>query len=74
MAFKPPIPEDSPFTLHNIPFGIISTDSDAKKRCAAALGHCAIDLSLLWKERGDDGLELTQSLYDIFSQVSDMTI
>jgi fumarylacetoacetase len=74
MAFKLSIPEDSPFTLHNIPFGVISTDSDPKRRCATALGHYAIELSLLWKDRKDDGLELTQSLYDIFSQVSDMII
>lgn len=74
MAFKAPIPEDSPFTLQNIPFGVISTDSNPKRRCATALGDYAIELTLLWKDRKDDGLGLTQSLYDIFSQVSDMIL
>lgn len=68
MVFKPPIPDDSPFTLYNIPFGVISTDSNPKRRCATAIGHYAVDLSLLWKDRND------QSLFDIFSQVSDMIL
>ncbi|KAB8205720.1 hypothetical protein BDV34DRAFT_195091 [Aspergillus parasiticus] len=68
MPSEPIIPPDSPFTLHNIPFGVISTTSDPKPRCATALGHHAIDLSLLWKDKDD--LEPNQSLYDIFSQPS----
>ncbi|KAE8335101.1 hypothetical protein BDV24DRAFT_171551 [Aspergillus arachidicola] len=71
MPSEPIIPPDSPFTLHNIPFGVISTTSDPKPRCATALGHHAIDLSLLWKDKDD--LEPNQSLYDIFSQCAPLT-
>ncbi|OBR08122.1 LOW QUALITY PROTEIN: Fumarylacetoacetate hydrolase [Colletotrichum higginsianum IMI 349063] len=45
-----PIPDllassvDSPFTIHNIPFGVISSDTQATPRCATAIGEYAIDL------------------------------
>ncbi|KAF2712237.1 fumarylacetoacetate hydrolase [Pleomassaria siparia CBS 279.74] len=46
MVFRVPIPKHSPFTLHNIPFGVISTESNPQKRCAIAIGDYALDLPL----------------------------
>jgi hypothetical protein len=42
-----PSESESPFTIHNIPYGIISTPSNPKPRCATAFERDAIDLSLL---------------------------
>jgi hypothetical protein len=47
MGFIPDIPEDSPFTLNNIPFGVISTTDNPGTRCATAIGDYAVDLCLL---------------------------
>lgn len=38
------IAPDSPFSLANIPFGIISTSSDPQRRAAIAIGDYALDL------------------------------
>lgn len=40
-----PIPEDSDFSIHNIPFGIFS-NSDTTKRVGVAIGEHIIDLSI----------------------------
>lgn len=40
-------PEGSPFTIENIPYGIISTNDDAKPRAATAFEEFAIDLDVL---------------------------
>ena len=37
----------SPFSIENIPFGIISTESDPRKRCATAYEGWAVDLEVL---------------------------
>jgi fumarylacetoacetase len=34
-----------PYTLANLPYGVISTASEPKPRCAVAIGHHAIDLA-----------------------------
>ncbi|KAI1113207.1 fumarylacetoacetate hydrolase [Nemania sp. NC0429] len=47
--FAPHIPDGSPFTLNNIPFGIISTDKNPQLRGATAIGDSAVDLSLYWQ-------------------------
>ena len=70
MTFKISVGADSPFTLDNIPFGVISTDSDPKPRCATALGEYAIDLAAYWKDKTYARLEGSGSLYEIFNQVS----
>lgn len=36
-----------PFTIDNIPFGVISTIENPKPRCATAFENSAIDLSQL---------------------------
>lgn len=33
-----------PFSLQNIPFGVISTSDDSTPRCATAIGDYAVDL------------------------------
>lgn len=71
MVFKISISADSPFTLDNIPFGVISTESDPKPRCVTALGDYAIDLAAYWKDKAYDQLEGSRSLCDIFNQVFD---
>jgi len=38
----------TPFTLHNLPYGVISTISNAERRCATAYGNWAVDLSILF--------------------------
>ncbi|KAI1332733.1 fumarylacetoacetate hydrolase [Xylariaceae sp. FL0255] len=40
----------SPFTLKNLPYGIITSRDNGKKRCATVLEDHAIDLSVLHKE------------------------
>jgi fumarylacetoacetase len=67
MAYHIDIPYDSPFTLHNIPFGVISTKDNDKPRCATALGDFAIDLAMYREDRSytDSG----QDLHHIFNQV-----
>lgn len=39
--------DDLDFTIHNIPFGLISTDDNAATRPATRLGSSVIDLSQL---------------------------
>jgi len=45
MASWIPISEDSPFSLNNIPFGIITTSDNPTPRPAIAIGDKALDLS-----------------------------
>lgn len=47
MGFQPVVPEGSPFTLQNIPFGVVSTQQDPSPRCATAIGDYAVDLKSL---------------------------
>lgn len=49
MGSTPYISDESPFTLNNIPFGVISTEQDPAPRCASAIGDEAIDLRALSK-------------------------
>ncbi|QKX61163.1 uncharacterized protein TRUGW13939_08310, partial [Talaromyces rugulosus] len=37
----------TPFTIDNLPYGVISTEDNPTKRCAVAFEHSAIDLDLL---------------------------
>lgn len=46
MGVKVDVPSGSPFTIHNIPFGVISTEDNKTPRCASAIGEYAIDLSI----------------------------
>lgn len=57
------IPERSPFSLANIPFGIISTDSNSTHRPAVAIGNFALDLSEFAQSGGFSKLQT--SLLDL---------
>lgn len=50
----------TPFTIHNLPYGVISTVDNATRRCATAFNDHAVDLSALHGEgvfSGIPGLE-----------------
>lgn len=59
------IPDDSPFTFENIPFGVFSTKDDCTPRTATAIGDFAVDLRALAKV----GLFSDDSVADALSQV-----
>jgi hypothetical protein len=40
-------PGRSPFTIENIPYGVISTAQNPQKRCATAFEDHAVDLQVL---------------------------
>lgn len=60
--------EQTPFTIHNLPYGIISTTQDPKRRCASAFQDFAIDLGVL----AHDGLfaDISGVTQSIFAQVT----
>ncbi|KAJ9605801.1 hypothetical protein H2200_009650 [Cladophialophora chaetospira] len=64
MGFLTRIPDDSPFTLVNIPFGIFSTKDDSTPRPATAIGDFAVDLRALSKA----GFFSDKSVIDALSQ------
>ncbi|KIX07964.1 fumarylacetoacetase [Rhinocladiella mackenziei CBS 650.93] len=67
MASLPPqIPDGSPFTLENIPFGVISTKENPTPRCASAIGDYALDLHAL----SISGLFQEASVTDALSQTT----
>lgn len=53
----------SDFTIHNIPFGVCSTNDNASKRVVTALGNYVIDLAVLEEANLFDGL-LTERVFD----------
>lgn len=56
------IPTDSDFTLHNIPFGVFSTDGHA--RAGIAIGRQVLDLAALHDAGLLDGLSLPNGIFD----------
>lgn len=62
------IPRDSPFSLANIPFGIISTKSSSTRRPAVAIGDYALDLSAFASAGGFSQLPAVQPHLSVFSQ------
>ncbi|KAJ4247102.1 hypothetical protein NW762_013240 [Fusarium torreyae] len=68
MSAKIHIPRDSPFSIHNIPFGVISTQDNKSPRCAAAIGDYAIDLAKLAETSRLDHLNLGPSVQELFSK------
>lgn len=69
MGAKIVIPKESPFSIHNIPFGIISTSDNQTPRCAAAIGDYAIDLAKLAEASCLDHLGLEPSAQEMFNKV-----
>jgi len=67
MASWIPISEDSPFSLNNIPFGIISTSDNPTPRPAIAIGDKALDLSKFTHGGGFQHLPEIQPHQHVFS-------
>ncbi|PTB35160.1 hypothetical protein M441DRAFT_179957 [Trichoderma asperellum CBS 433.97] len=68
MSPTPEVPANSPFTLHNIPFGVISTSSNTTPRCASAIGDHAIDLGILFQKAEPDIMLGKPAPYQDFEQ------
>jgi fumarylacetoacetase len=64
------ISPDSPFTVDNIPFGVIKTAKESTPRCASAIGDYAIDLSLYAQAGNLNAVKEGFDLTDVFSRVS----
>lgn len=62
------IPKASPFSLANIPFGIISTKQSSSPRPAVAIGDHALDLFAFASSGGFSQLPSIQPHLDVFSQ------
>ena len=63
-----PIPDKSPFSLANIPFGIISTLYTKTPRPAIAIGDHALDLAVFANNEGFAGLWSIHTHLSVFSQ------
>ncbi|QDS74651.1 hypothetical protein FKW77_009299 [Venturia effusa] len=63
-----PIPSACPFSLANIPFGIISTESDPHPRPAIAIGDHALHLEAFAAGNGFASLSTIQPHQAVFSQ------
>ncbi|KID99796.1 fumarylacetoacetase, partial [Metarhizium majus ARSEF 297] len=64
------ISPDSHFSIANIPFGIISTSSDATKRPAVAIGDYALDLKAFASGGGFSASSDIQKHQDVFAAES----
>ncbi|KAL4873038.1 Fumarylacetoacetase [Aspergillus spectabilis] len=62
------IPKNSPFSLANIPFGIISSSQIASRVPAIAIGDYALDLSTFASSGGFSQLPAIQSQLSVFNQ------
>jgi fumarylacetoacetase len=60
---------DSDFSIHNVPFGLISTTKDAKTRPATRIGDTVVDLSLLAKAGLLDNAGLSKEAIASLSEV-----
>lgn len=70
MGLSIDIPLGCPFTIHNIPFGVISTEEEPAPRCATAIGNYAIDL-VAYSARGRlMEVDPNISFQEVFSTVS----
>ncbi|EEH09572.1 fumarylacetoacetase [Histoplasma capsulatum G186AR] len=63
-----PIPRDSPFSLANIPFGIISTPASTNRHPAIAIGDYVLDLFTFASGGGFAQLPSFQQHLDVFAQ------
>lgn len=64
------IPPNSPFSLANIPFGVISTKADAVQRPAIAIGDYALDLKAFATDGGFSQLPSITPHLSVFSQAT----
>lgn len=68
MASWVPVPTGSPFSVANIPFGIISTEGRPTPVPAVAIGEHALDLAQFAAGDGFSGLEKISSHLNVFSE------
>ncbi|KAL4769541.1 Fumarylacetoacetase [Aspergillus nidulans var. acristatus] len=64
------IPKNSPFSLANIPFGIISSSKLSSRVPAIAIGDYALDLSIFASSGGFSQLPVIQPHLNVFNQSS----
>lgn len=62
------IPTDSPFSLANIPFGVITTPESSSRHVGVAIGDYALDLSVFASNAGFSECSAVTSHLDVFSQ------
>ena len=62
------IPADSPFSLANIPFGVITTPESSSRHIGVAIGNYALDLSVFASNDGFSECSAVTSHLDVFSQ------
>ena len=67
MSYSVNMGSNSPFTIHNIPFGVISTEANPTLRCATAIGEHALDLQLYSQQGHFEALAVSS---DVFAQVN----
>src|SRR5947209_18933993 len=63
-----PIPAKSPFSIANIPFGIITTSSAPNQRAATIIGDHVLDLGTFASRGGFASLQSDKDLEDIFNR------
>jgi len=52
-----------PFSIQNIPFGVISTSDDSTPRCATAIGNYAVDLVKYARSADLRGIQIDASVF-----------
>lgn len=57
----------NPFTIDNLPYGVISTQKNPARRCATAYGGHAVDLSVLY--RADVFKDIPELIVNVFATV-----
>ncbi len=65
-----PVAATSPFSLANIPFGIISSATSPLRRPATIIGTHVLDLKVFAERNGFAGLDAIQPHLDVFSSTS----
>lgn len=63
-----PIPDDSDFSLHNIPFGVFLHPPTSTPHCATRIGNHVLDLHVISSSGGFDQLEGFSHFADVFQQ------
>ena len=58
-----PVSADSHFPIQNIPFGVFSTATDSRPRCATIVGDTVIDLEALYNAGLFEGVGLATNVF-----------
>ncbi|KAF2651878.1 putative fumarylacetoacetate hydrolase [Lophiostoma macrostomum CBS 122681] len=70
MPPKIKISPNSPFTIENIPFGVIKNPKNPNARCASAIGDYALDLVAYTRASHLKGVDGRISFEDVFNQAT----